>query len=33
MNDMVKSVVYLTRIDDWPEVESRIQNYYRMHAA
>jgi enamine deaminase RidA (YjgF/YER057c/UK114 family) len=32
MNDMVKSVVYLTRIDDWPKVESKILDYYRRHA-
>jgi enamine deaminase RidA (YjgF/YER057c/UK114 family) len=32
MNDMVKSVVYLTRIDDQPEVERRIQDYYRRYA-
>ena len=32
MNDLVKSVVYLTRIEDQPEVEDRIQDYYRRYA-
>lgn len=32
MNDMVKSVIYLTRIEDQREVEERIQDYYRRYA-
>jgi len=32
MNDLVKSVIYLTRIEDQREVENRIQDYYRRYA-
>jgi len=32
MDDIVKVVVYLTRIEDRQEVEGRIQDYYRKYA-
>lgn len=32
MNDIVKVVVYLTRPEDRPKVEDKIQDYYQRHA-
>ena len=32
MGQIFKIIIYLTRIEDYPEVDDKIQDYYRRHA-
>ena len=32
MDDIIKTTLYLTRMEDYPRVQEKIQEYYRKHA-